>query len=196
MLWVADLFLQQIVTGLHTLAAPRDKPNVDGMRLWSLHPRYLDQKGLVALWREALLAQAVLMGRTRGYRRHPQLDRFRTAPFPAAAITTYLRAVHAEAMARGYRFDAGRIAPGRTAARIAVNCGQLDFEWRHLVAKLEARAPAWLSALGPSEPLAPHPLFRMVPGGIAAWERSAKMCRNHRSSLYSLERFHRSHCTA
>jgi hypothetical protein len=38
---------------------------------------YLDGRGLVALWREALLAQAVLRGRTRGYR-HPQLARFRS----------------------------------------------------------------------------------------------------------------------
>lgn len=43
------------------------------MRLWSLHPQYLDAKGLVALWREGLLAQAVLAGQTRGYKRHPQL---------------------------------------------------------------------------------------------------------------------------
>lgn len=38
------------------------------MRLWTLHPKYLDPKGLVALWRETLLAQRVLAGRTRGYR--------------------------------------------------------------------------------------------------------------------------------
>jgi hypothetical protein len=43
------------------------------MRLWSLHPQYLDPQGLVALWREALLAQAVLRGKTRGYKHHPQL---------------------------------------------------------------------------------------------------------------------------
>lgn len=37
------------------------------MRLWSIHPRYLDTKGLVALWRETLLlAQAVLFGNTKG----------------------------------------------------------------------------------------------------------------------------------
>ncbi|WP_343214776.1 pyrimidine dimer DNA glycosylase/endonuclease V, partial [Dokdonella sp.] len=40
------------------------------MRLWSLHPRYLDPQGLVALWREALLAKAVLRGETRGYTQH------------------------------------------------------------------------------------------------------------------------------
>ncbi|MFZ2406304.1 MAG: pyrimidine dimer DNA glycosylase/endonuclease V [Methylobacter sp.] len=33
--------------------------------------------GLLALWREALLAQKVLRGESRGYRHHPQLARFR-----------------------------------------------------------------------------------------------------------------------
>ena len=79
------------------------------MRLWTLHPRHLDAAGLVALWREALLAQAVLLGRTRGYTRHPQLERFRTAADPVAAIAGYLRVVADEAKARGYAFNAARI---------------------------------------------------------------------------------------
>ena len=141
------------------------------MRLWSLHPRYLDAKGLVALWREGLLAQAVLKGQTKGYRNHPQLQRFRAQPSPVCAIAAYLRAVHAEAVARGYRFDAGKIASGGTAPPIDVPQGQIDFEWRHLTAKLEARAPAWREALGTPHLPAPHPLFRTIPGGIAEWER-------------------------
>lgn len=153
------------------LAGPSIEANCQRMRLWSLHPRYLDAKGLVALWREGLLAQAVLKGETRGYRQHPQLQRFRAQSSPASAIAAYLRAVHAEAVARGYRFDAARIAPGETPPRIPVPRGQLDFEWRHLVAKLEARAPGWHKALGTPDPLAPHPLFRVVPGAIADWER-------------------------
>ena len=71
------------------------------MRLWTLHPRHLDAAGLVALWREGLLAQAVLLGRTRGYTRHPQLERFRAAADPVARITGYLRIVAAEAASRG-----------------------------------------------------------------------------------------------
>ena len=141
------------------------------MRLWSLHPRYLDARGLVALWREALLAQAVLSGKTRGYRNHPQLHRFRAQASPASAIAAYLRAVHEEAVARGYSFDASRIAPGGEAPAIAVTRGQLDFEWRHLMAKLEARAPERCKAMDATDPVEPHPLFRLVPGGIADWER-------------------------
>lgn len=75
------------------------------MRLWSLHPRYLDARGLVALWREALLAQAVLRGRTTGYTRHPQLERFRRAPSPVASVAAYLKIVSAEAATRGYAFE-------------------------------------------------------------------------------------------
>ena len=141
------------------------------MRLWSLHPHYLDAQGLVALWREGLLAPAVLKGATKGYWHHPQLQRFRAQPSPVSAIAAYLRAVHEEATHRGYRFDAGRIAPGGRAPLIAVPQGQLDFEWRHLIAKLEARTPPWREALGTPDPLAPHPLFRTIPGGIADWER-------------------------
>ena len=88
------------------------------MRLWSLHPKYLDPQGLVALWRETLLAQAVLRGETRGYRNHPQMDRFKNSTAPLAAISLYLKGIHAEAVARGYTFDKSKINP----ARKAVSC--------------------------------------------------------------------------
>jgi len=47
------------------------------LRLWSIHPKYLDYKGLVAVWREGLLAKRVLMGETKEYRDHPQLLRLK-----------------------------------------------------------------------------------------------------------------------
>lgn len=141
------------------------------MRLWSVHPEYLDPRGLVALWREALLAQAVLRGRTKGYRRHPQLSRFRAENDPPALIAAYLQAVHEEATGRGYRFDAGRIASSAPVGRIHVTDGQIAFEWEHLIKKLADRAPElrrrWESVGMPR----PHPLFRVVEGGVADWER-------------------------
>ena len=141
------------------------------MRLWSLHPKYLDPKGLVALWREALLAQAVLRGETKGYRNHPQLQRFRAQSSPRSCIAQYLRAIHAESLERGYRFDGSKIAHRGTSARISVTRGQLDFEWRHLLAKLEARAPAWREQCLHADAPSPHPLFRVIPGAIEEWER-------------------------
>src|ERR1044071_7640406 len=105
------------------------------MRLWSVHPRYLDPQGLVALWREALLARAVLRGATDGYRHHPQLERFRSHPLPRYAINAYLNAIHNEASSRRYAFDRGKVGPVRSIESIAVTRGQLEYEWQHLLRK-------------------------------------------------------------
>ncbi|BCS53403.1 pyrimidine dimer DNA glycosylase/endonuclease V [Geobacter sp. SVR] len=140
------------------------------MRLWTLHPKYLDTRGLVALWREALLAQAVLQGRTAGYTRHPQLIRFRTSPSPVESIANYLQAVHTEAAGRGYRFDAAKIGSFGSIEPIPVTDGQLVYEWQHLKRKLLARDPLWLALWEPLARPEPHPLFCIVPGGVAEWE--------------------------
>ncbi|SDS04756.1 pyrimidine dimer DNA glycosylase/endonuclease V [Agrococcus carbonis] len=142
------------------------------MRLWSLHPALLDRQGLTACWREGLLAQAVLAGRTRGYTRHPQLDRFRAQPDPIAAIGAYLETVAAAAEARGYRFDRARIDRSRTEGtepvrRIRVTDGQLALELAHLHAKLAGRSP---DLPLPRDPV-PHPLFIVEPGPVEPWER-------------------------
>lgn len=143
------------------------------MRIWSVHPRHLDRIGLVACWRETLLAQAVLTGRTKGYLHHPQLERFRAAPDPVAAVGTYLAAVAGDATRRGYRFDVGRIVQGDVApAPLPVTAGQLAFEWQHLGDKLRRRSPD-VAAVWAGESVSPHPLFRVIPGGIETWERGA-----------------------
>lgn len=141
------------------------------MRLWSLHPRYLDARGLVALWREALLAQAVLKGQTRGYRHHPQLARFRELPSSAGLIAEYLRAICDEATRRGYRFDATKIGRSRCSDRLRVTRGQLEYEWMHLRKKLAARDPRWRSRWASVDRPQAHPLFRIRAGGVAEWEK-------------------------
>ena len=143
------------------------------MRLWTLHPRYLDAQGLVALWRESLLALAVLRGETRGYRHHPQLSRFRVQPEPLAIIAAYLRGVHDESLARGYRFDAALIPEARLVAPLNETDGQLLYEWDHLREKLRVRSPAsYEKCLVVERPLA-HPLFEIVSGPVAVWERAS-----------------------
>jgi hypothetical protein len=139
------------------------------MRLWSLHPSALDRVGLVALWREGLLAQKVLLGQTKGYRFHPQLERFRASKNPVAAISTYLWAVGDEARARGYNFDASKIAMRRQAVSIPVTQGQLEFEREHLSRKLRVRDRARFRMLSAAR-LRPHPILRVVAGGIEPWE--------------------------
>lgn len=140
------------------------------MRLWTLHPKYLDSRGLVALWREGLLAQAVLDGETRGYTRHPQLDRFRASASPQAAIATYLRTIHAESERRGYRFDGSKIGSSHTAGPIEVTRGQMNYEWEHLLAKLQRRDPVRWEQFQSLTRLVPHPLFRIKPGPVEDWE--------------------------
>jgi pyrimidine dimer DNA glycosylase len=141
------------------------------MRLWSLHPKYLDPQGLVALWREALLAQAVLRGRTRGYRSHPQLQRFRERPAPVSAINAYLKAVYHEAASRGYQFDKSKIGPVRKKQRIAVTSAQLEHEWQHLLAKLKARNRLQYRKCRALKTPQCHPLLYVRPGRIESWER-------------------------
>lgn len=161
------------------------------------------------------MAQAVLAGRTKGYRQHPQLVRFRCTPDPLETIGAYLGVVAGEAHCRGYNFNTSRIlrphpimtsgstrqnAPDVTAIttpnatvsndetdgalatifapdsakdgmpRMPVTIGQLEYERDHLMAKLRERSPQDATRLA-STSLQPHPLFRVVPGGIEAWER-------------------------
>jgi len=141
------------------------------MRLWTLHPKYLDARGLVALWREALLAQKVLRGATRGYRHHPQLRRFARLANPPAALAGYLAAVHAESVRRGYRFDAAKIGAGRSRGKLKETRGQLLYEWRHLNRKLKSRDPGRHCDLAAVKIPAPHPLFKIVPGPVRDWEK-------------------------
>jgi len=142
------------------------------MRIWSLHPEYLDAQGLVALWREALLAQKVLQGGTVGYKNHPQLDRFKSRRDPVAAIASYLDVIAVEASRRGYNFDESKIAAKRARIKIDVTRGQLIYEWKHLRTKLASRSPEvlrkWRDVRFPKA----HPLFRVIEGDLEAWERT------------------------
>jgi hypothetical protein len=149
------------------------------MRLWSLHPRYLDVKGLTACWREALLAQQVLRGATKAWRRHPQLARFQALPDPVAGVAAYLRYIHAEAERRGYQFDRGKIASTRPVPPLPVTRGQLHYELAHLRAKLRERDRRAYEALAAVTVPEPHPLFYAVEGPVEAWEIVPEAAQQH-----------------
>jgi Pyrimidine dimer DNA glycosylase len=142
------------------------------MRLWTVHPRYLDSVGLVALWREGLLARKVLQNRTTGYRHHPQLHRFREHRDPVACLNAYLGFVHAEATRRGYRFDLSKVGHARAAGGLPETSGQLWFEWQHLMKKLDMRNPALARKLMAIRRPRANPLFHVVPGEVRSWERN------------------------
>jgi hypothetical protein len=141
------------------------------MRLWSLHPEYLDARGLVALWREGLLARKVLQHQTKSYKNHPQLYRFNAHLQPGAAIDCYLWYIYKEATRRGYHFDAGKIGPKHQCPKIRLTNGQLRYELNHLKTKLKLRDPVrHKKILAVKKPKA-HPLFKMIAGGIEMWEK-------------------------
>lgn len=144
------------------------------MRLWSLAPQYLDVKGLLAVWREGLLAKKVLEGKTKGYTAHPQLWRFRQYEEPRKAITAYLAVICAEAQRRGYSFDGTKLESSENLrAIIPVTKGQVAYEWAHLLKKLYQRdIERWnqLQSI-PLQEVQVHPLFYLVPGPVEGWEK-------------------------
>jgi hypothetical protein len=143
------------------------------MRIWSVHPKYLDAKGLVAVWREGLLAQKVLEGKTRGYRNHPQLVRFMSQADPLAALADYLQVIADEAKRRGYAFEVGKIKSEGAAQPIPLNRGQLLYEWEHFKARLLIRDPQrHKEMLGIAVPET-HPLFTVVVGDVENWEQQS-----------------------
>jgi hypothetical protein len=142
------------------------------MRLWTVHPKYLDPQGLVAAWREALLAQKVLRGLTKGYRHHPQLVRFQEHDEPVPAVAAFLAGLADEADSRGYKFDRSKIAKQRLAGRLKETDGQLFYEWAHLKRKLRARSPEVYRRFRNLDMPEPHPLFRIVPGKVREWEKT------------------------
>jgi len=142
------------------------------MRLWTVHPKYLDAKGLVALWREGLLAKAVLEGKTSGYKKHPQLIRFRDHTLPVAALCEYLRSVLVESRRRGYCFDATKLPSGTAPVDpIEETLGQTAYEWQHLLNKLKGRDPDRFHRLSGLKHPEPNPFFAIIPGGIRPWEK-------------------------
>ena len=141
------------------------------MRLWSIHPEYLDAKGLVALWREALLAQNVLLGHTKGYKKHPQLKRFKNTGNPVGAIACYLRSIIGEADRRGYNFNRSKIRYKRIRSSIPVTNGQVEYEFKHLLGKLNKRDPDLYNRLKTVKKIKVNQIFKKVRGNVEDWEK-------------------------
>jgi hypothetical protein len=144
------------------------------MRLWSIHPTHLDTKGLVAVWREGLLALHVLRGQTKGYIHHPQLLRFKNHATPIEAISAYLHAIVDEAEVRKFSFKRDKLEPLSLVEPLTVNSGQMQYETQHLKEKLKIRDTQRYSNYEAVMELTAHPLFKVVPGDIEIWEKRMK----------------------
>ncbi|MBW2993288.1 pyrimidine dimer DNA glycosylase/endonuclease V [Candidatus Woesearchaeota archaeon] len=142
------------------------------MRLWSIHPKYLDCRGLSGLWREALLAKKVLESKTEKYRNHPQLDRFKRKPI--SFINRYLKEVYKEACKRGYCFDKRKIGNKITRKKIPVTDKQIKYEFMHLKMKLKKRDFIRYKGLFKIKKIEPNPMFRIIKGDIEEWEKVKK----------------------
>jgi len=162
------------------------------MRIWSIHPSYLDAKGLVACWRETLLAQSCLMKgefephlqtphtrlRRTPYYNHPQLERFKKCKYPIQHIGWYLFNIYEEAYLRGYDFNKKKIVDFDYTGLnyLTVTKGQLEYEFLHLQKKLMVRCPSkyLLNAeenLSKDIEIKPNPIFQVIDGQIESWEK-------------------------
>lgn len=140
------------------------------MRIWSIHPKYLDAKGLVALWREALLAKNVLEGNTKGYKNHPQLTRFKNSKSPIKSINQYLDVIFQESVERGYHFNKNKFTNIFEPVSLTVTTGQIDYEMQHLLKKLQTRDASRYDKLVDLRNITLHPLFEIIQGEIEEWE--------------------------
>lgn len=134
---------------------------------------YLDCKGLLALWREGLLARKVLGNSTIGYRKHPQLIRFRNAFDPTLAINAFLSHVYIESQNRCYNFDKDKIDFNPAIRILPVTRGQMKYEFSHLLSKLSTRDLVKHDYLTQcdKEAIMTNPVFYLVDGQVESWER-------------------------
>lgn len=146
---------------------------IDNMRLWTINFKYLDTKGLVALWRETLLAKNVILGLTKGYKNHPQLLRFYRHKSPNELINAYLSEIYKEACDRGYKFDESKIGDfdSKSLDKVSVTSGQIEYEFKFLQEKLKARdAKAYERNLSVKN-IKIVALFHQIDGDVECWEK-------------------------
>jgi hypothetical protein len=145
------------------------------MRLWSLDFKYLDRKGLLAVWRESLLAKKVLEGKTKGYKNHPQLIRFKNSKNPLKTINLYLYEIYKESVKRGYSFNLSKIKlyfnkNPEKFEKIPLTKKQLIFEFNHLLKKLEERDIIQYNKIVKTKKINPNNIFYLIKGEIENWE--------------------------
>ena len=113
----------------------------------------------------------MLEGKTEGYKDHPQLIRFNSSENALNCINFYLSEVYNESLKRDYSFDRTKIDRNFKPCSITVTEGQLKYEREHLLGKLAARDPERYEKLKIIKDFSPHPLFKVIKGGIEHWEK-------------------------
>jgi len=129
------------------------------MRVWIVHPKYLDCKGLVALWRETLLARKVLKGKTKGWRNHPQLNKLKNHKNSVAAVNTYLLYVWKESEKRCYKFNKRKIEKNFTKKKIKIPKKEVISDFEELKNKLKKRDPKRYREIVKVKKIEVNPIF-------------------------------------
>lgn len=153
------------------------------MRLWSLHPSYLDKQALQVCWADALQAleyykqeRAYMKGITNDLSPYfyPCLDRFRMTGSPIAHITNYLHGLCDESERRNTPFGRAKLPEFTPGLRLKVTDGQIAREEKLLLLQLNRRKQTqlWMD-LFVAEYVQPHPLFEIVSGPVEPWETSS-----------------------
>ena len=152
------------------------------MRIWSIHPMYLDSKRLTAQWREALLCRAVLEGNTKGYKKHPQFLRVKNFHQPHYFINMFLYEIWNESKNRGYSFDKDKLMSdlslkyGCLLDLMEVTEGQLEYEFKHLQNKLGEFNSKYIenNQMINEDGILPNPCFMSIQGDIMDFEKILK----------------------
>lgn len=132
------------------------------MCLWSVHPKYLDKCGLVALWREGLRAQKNLSGESGKIPNDPQLIRFKQQDNPLQAIGAYLSFITCEALRQGCKFNHEKIMfPNFENAFLSVSEAELAEETERLKAKLHQRSEEKYEQLCQQQKIEINPVFNL-----------------------------------
>lgn len=141
------------------------------MRLWSIHPKYLDRAWLLACWREWLLAKKVLEWNTKWYKNHPQLIRFKQLREPLVWINAFLSQIYLESVRRWYKFNSDKICLVSDINIIKVTEWQVQFEVKHLSNKLLIRDYERYLILSKNNKIDINSIFELIPWDIELWEK-------------------------
>lgn len=130
------------------------------MSLWSVHPRYLDNKGLISAWNRGLQLQKQLSTEPARNTGNSQLIMFSRQEKPLHAIGSYLSFIASEGCRRGYKFTHEKILyPNFDEELLPIDSEQLRSENQMLQNRLKTRDKNRYQQLSSQSWPETHPLF-------------------------------------
>lgn len=155
------------------------------MRLWTIHPKYLDGKRLTSQWKEGIQMMHIWKeigenpepAKRLGYVSHPQVRRLSNLLVADSGLISlllhqHLTAVHEESVQRSYSFNKKLIddlAPDcKNAPKVYVTMGQVAYEF----ALMATKNNEWSQKVAIDPYMLCNPIFQVVSGSIESWEKT------------------------